>query len=52
MSTVLQAKGLCKTYIVNKHQNHVLKNIDLTVSEGEMIADMGPYGSGKSTMLY
>ena len=52
MSTVLQAKGLCKTYIVNKHQNNVLKNIDLTVNEGEMVTIMGPSGSGKSTLLY
>ena len=33
---VLQTKGLCKTYIVNKHQNNVLKNVDLTIGEGEM----------------
>lgn len=52
MCTVLQAKGLCKTYIVNKRQNNVLKNIDLTVEEGEMVAVMGPSGSGKSTLLY
>ncbi|MBQ9898660.1 MAG: ABC transporter ATP-binding protein [Ruminococcus sp.] len=52
MAAVLQAKGLCKTYIVNKRQNNVLKNIDLTISEGEMVAVMGPSGSGKSTLLY
>ena len=33
MNTVLQTKGLCKTYIVNKRQNNVLKNIDLTIHE-------------------
>ena len=52
MNTVLQTKGLCKTYIVNKRQNNVLKNINLTISEGEMVAVMGPSGSGKSTLLY
>ena len=52
MDTVLQTRGLCKTYIVNKRQNNVLKNIDLSIREGEMVAIMGPSGSGKSTLLY
>lgn len=52
MKTILQTKGLCKTYVVNKRQNNVLRNIDLTVKEGEMVAVMGPSGSGKSTLLY
>ncbi len=52
MSNVLEVKNLCKTYIVNKRQNNVLKNVNFTVAEGEMVAVMGPSGSGKSTLLY
>lgn len=49
---VLEVKDLCKTYIVNKRQNNVLKNVSFTIQEGEMTAIMGPSGSGKSTLLY
>ena len=49
---VLKAEHLCKTYIVNKRQNNVLRNINLTIRENEMVAVMGPSGSGKTTLLY
>ena len=52
MNTILEVKDLCKTYIVNKRQNNVLKNVNFSVVEGEMVAIMGPSGSGKSTLLY
>lgn len=52
MAKVLEVKDLCKTYIVNKRQNNILKNVNFTIEEGEMIAIMGPSGSGKSTLLY
>ena len=45
---ILEVKDLCKTYIVNKRQNNVLKNVSFTVEEGEMVAVMGPSGSGLS----
>lgn len=52
MKTILEVKDLCKTYIVNKRQNNILRNISFTINEGEMVAVMGPSGSGKSTLLY
>ena len=52
MDTILEVRDLCKTYVVNKRQNNVLKNINLTIHSGEMVAVMGPSGSGKSTLLY
>lgn len=48
----LEVKDLCKTYITNKRQNNILKNISFTIENGEMVAVMGPSGSGKSTLLY
>ena len=52
MAALLCAKDLCKTYVTEKRQNNILKNVNLTINEGVMVAVMGPSGSGKSTLLY
>lgn len=41
-----------KNYKRHKVNQHVLKNINLSIKEGEFITIMGPSGGGKSTLLY
>ena len=44
---MIEIKKLYKSY----GDNEVLKGIDQTVSEAEVLCIVGPSGSGKSTML-
>ena len=48
---MLEIKKLNKSYKIGDSTLHVLKGINLSVKEGEMIAIMGSSGSGKSTLL-
>ena len=52
METVLAAKDLCKTFSNESIQQHVLKNLNITVKQGDFAVIMGNSGSGKSTLLY
>ena len=48
MTTVmLSARGLCAGY----GKMSVVRNVDLTVNDGEIVALLGPNGAGKSTTL-
>ncbi|WP_440119947.1 ABC transporter ATP-binding protein [Paenibacillus sp. QZ-Y1] len=49
---LLQTTKLGKTFSHGGNQQHVLKNVDLTLYEGDFTIIMGSSGSGKSTLLY
>tara|TARA_B100000212_G_scaffold127295_1_gene95453 strand:+ start:421 stop:1098 length:678 start_codon:yes stop_codon:yes gene_type:complete len=48
---MIEIKGLNKSYPTGQSFLHVLKGIDLSIEEGELVAIMGSSGSGKSTLL-
>lgn len=52
MKSIIKARGLCKSFILGKTGNNVLKNINLDIYEGDFTVIMGSSGSGKSTLLY
>lgn len=50
--TIIETKDMCKSFIVGKNANNVLKNINISIYEGDFTVIMGSSGSGKSTLLY
>jgi putative ABC transport system ATP-binding protein len=48
---VVSAMQLCKAYQIEDTQVPVLKDINLTIHQGEFVALCGPSGSGKTTLL-
>ncbi|TCL67321.1 putative ABC transport system ATP-binding protein [Hydrogenispora ethanolica] len=52
MEPIVEAVQLCKTFQLGEVAIEVLKDINLTIRQGEFVSIMGPSGSGKSTLLY
>ncbi|MBQ8950821.1 MAG: ABC transporter ATP-binding protein [Eubacterium sp.] len=49
---ILTAKDLSKTFSNESVQQHVLKNLNISIYKGDFTVIMGNSGSGKSTLLY
>lgn len=49
---MIDLKHISKWYQVGGKPTFILKDINLTINEGEFVSIMGPSGSGKSTLLH
>jgi putative ABC transport system ATP-binding protein len=51
METLVNVRGVRKTFVRGSEKIEVLDGLDMSVAKGEFLALMGPSGSGKSTLL-
>lgn len=50
--TIIECRKLVKTYYDGNRELRILRGLDMTVREGEILAVSGPSGAGKSTLLH
>lgn len=48
---LIELNNIDKTYLLGEQPLNVLKQVTLTINQGEYLSIMGPSGSGKSTLL-
>ncbi|ANS42305.1 MacB family efflux pump subunit [Serratia inhibens] len=51
MNNIIELKGISRTYTNSTQPLTVLKDINLTIAAGELVAIIGASGSGKSTLM-
>jgi ABC-type lipoprotein export system ATPase subunit len=50
-ASLIDIRGVTKTYLSGSVETHVLHGIDLQVARGDFVSIMGQSGSGKSTLM-
>jgi putative ABC transport system ATP-binding protein len=51
VETILDGRGLARTYWLGATPVHALSGVDITISRGEFLVLQGPSGSGKTTLV-